>query len=162
MKKKWILPAAAALAVAIAVLVIVLVPRNNNSASPYAERNAEGNIVIRSKNLSSNQVSFIRIGEDSKIELLTRIGDDGRVKVALGTCQSCNGSPAAYYTQEGSLIKCNNCGLTFPLSVLDSPGGGCHPIMIDASIIQETQNGLILNAVGLLQYEDLFRKVAAH
>ena len=51
MKKKWILPAAAALVVAIAVLVIVLVPRNNSSASPYAERNAEGNIVIRSKKL---------------------------------------------------------------------------------------------------------------
>ena len=98
MKKKWILPAAAALAVAIAVLVIVLVPRNNSSASPYAERNAEGNIVIRSKNLSSDQVSFIRIGADSKIELLARIGDDGRIKAALGTCQSCNGSPAAYYT----------------------------------------------------------------
>ena len=161
MKKKWILPAVAALAVAIAVMVIILVPRNN-SASPYAERNAEGNIVIRSKDLSSDQVSFIRIGADSKIELLARIGDDGRVKVALGTCQSCNGSPVAYYTQEGSLIKCNNCGLTFPLSVLDFPGGGCHPIMIDASIIQETQDGLILNTTGLSQYEDLFRKVAAH
>ena len=37
MKKKWILPVAAALTVAIAVLVIVLVPKNNNSASPYGE-----------------------------------------------------------------------------------------------------------------------------
>lgn len=36
MKKKWILPAAAALAVAIAVLVIVLVPRNNNIAAGWA------------------------------------------------------------------------------------------------------------------------------
>lgn len=162
MKKKWILPAAAALAVAIAVLVIVLVPKNTNSASPYAERNAEGNIVIRSKDLSSAQVSFIRIGADSKIELLARMGGDGRAKAALGTCQSCNGSPAAYYTQEGSLLKCNNCGLTFPLSVLDAPGGGCHPIMIDASLIQETQDGLILNTAGLMRYEDLFRKVAAH
>jgi uncharacterized membrane protein len=162
MKKKWILPAAAALTVAIAVLVIVLVPKNNNSASPYAERNAEGNVVIRSKDLSSAQVSFIRIGADSKIELLARIGDDGRAKAALGTCQSCNGSPAAYYTQEGSLLKCNNCGLTFPLSVLDAPGGGCHPIMIDTSLIRETQDGLILNTAGLMRYEDLFRKVAAH
>ena len=161
-KKRWILPGIAAVAVLAAVLVIVFVPRNNTKANPFAERNAEGNVVIRSKNLSADQVSFIRIGEDSKIELLARIGDDGNVKVALGTCQSCNGSPAAYYTQEGSLLKCNNCGLTFPLNVLDSPGGGCHPIMIDASIIQETQDGLILNTAALLQYEYLFEKVAAH
>ena len=52
--------------------------------------------------------------------------------------------------------------VTSLLIMLDSPGGGCHPIMIDASIIQETQDGLILNTAGLLQYEDLFRKVAAH
>lgn len=162
MKKKWVLPGIAALTVLIAVLVIVFVPRNSTNANPFAERNAEGNIVIPSKNLSADQVSFIRIGEDSKIELLARIGDDGSAKVALGTCQSCNGSPAAYYTQEGSLLKCNNCGLTFPLNVLDSPGGGCHPIMIDASMIQETKDGLILNTAALLQYEYLFEKVAAH
>ena len=162
MKKKWILPIIAVVMAIVAVLVIVLIPRRTNQTSaPVVLTETDGNILIRTASLSSDQISFLRL-ENSRIELLARLGDDGKTKVALGTCQSCNGAPGAYYTQQGNVLQCNNCGLTFPLSVLDSPGGGCHPIMIDASLIRETQDGLILNAAGLLQYEDLFRKVAAH
>ena len=161
-KKKWILPGVAALMVVAAILVVALMPGKNAGRGSLAERNQNGDIVVRGKGLFSDKVAFFRVAEDSGIELLARIGEDGGVKVALGTCQSCNGSPGAYYTQEGNLLKCNNCGLTFPLSVLDSPGGGCHPIMIDPSIIRETQDGVVLDASALLQYEYLFEKVAAH
>lgn len=162
MKKKWILPGLAGLMAVVAALVVLLVPGSGQKNSVYAQRDSSGNIIINASALSADHVSFIRLAADSKIELLARIGDDGSAKVALGTCQSCNGSPDAYYTQEENLLRCNNCGLTFPLSVLDAPGGGCHPIMIDTSIIQETQDGLALNAEGLLRYEYLFEKVAAH
>ena len=152
----------AALMVVAAILVIALMPGKNAGRGRLAERNQNGDIVVRGEGLFSDKVAFFRVAEDSGIELLARIGEDGGVKVALGTCQSCNGSPGAYYTQEGNLLKCNNCGLTFPLSVLDSLGGGCHPIMIDPSIIRETQDGVVLDASALLQYEYLFEKVAAH
>ena len=162
MKKKWLLPGLAGLMAVVAALVILLLPGSGQKHSVYSQRDSSGNIVINASGLSSDQITFMRLAADSKIELLARIGDDGGVKVALGTCQSCNGSPDAYYTQEGDLLRCNNCGLTFPLGVLDAPGGGCHPIMIDTAIIQETQDGLILNTEGLLRYEYLFEKVAAH
>ena len=132
MNKNWILPGVAAATALIALLLTALLPGTKLDAEPvaeavasvYAEQDGDGNIVIRRSDLSSEQVSFIRVAESSNIELLARLGDDGGISVALGTCQSCNGSPRAYYTQDGDLLTCNNCGLTFPLSVLDTPGIG--------------------------------------
>lgn len=118
--------------------------------------------LISTDSLRTDQVSFIRPVSGSRIELLARLGDDGKVKAALGTCQSCNGSPMAYYTQVGDLLRCNNCGQTFPLSVLDTPGGGCHPIMIDAAVLTETGDGLLVDTDMLGQYEPLFSRVAEH
>ena len=161
--KKWILPGIAALAAVVAIAVTVALPvGDKTTGSAYAEQDGDGNIVIRRSALSSDQVSFIRIAEDSNIELLARIGEDGGIKVALGTCQACNGSPRAYYTQEGDVLKCNNCGLTFPLAVLDEPGGGCHPLMFSSSFVQASDGEVRLNLEALLQCEPLFEKVAAH
>lgn len=168
MKRKWILPGVAAAAALVALLLTAFLPAAKPGAEPaaeagaYAERDGEGNIVIRKSALSSDQVSFIRVAEDSNIELLARLGDDGGISVALGTCQSCNGSPRAYYTQEGDVLRCNNCGLTFPLAVLDAPGGGCHPLMFSSSFVQESEEEIRLNLEALLQCESLFEKVAAH
>ena len=161
--KKWLLPGIAALAAVVAIAVTVALPAGDKTTgSAYAEQDGDGNIVIRRSALSSDQVSFIRIAEDSNIELLARIGEDGGIKVALGTCQACNGSPRAYYTQEGDVLKCNNCGLTFPLAVLDEPGGGCHPLMFSSSFVQASDGEVRLNLEALLQCEPLFEKVAAH
>lgn len=180
-QKKWILPLAAGIMAALALIVVLFIPKGRDkgnsstatqavdqpgataqSADAVAEPDDEGNLVIHADRLSPDQVSFIGISENSRIELLARLGDDGTVKAALGTCQSCNGSPRAYYTQEGDKLKCNNCGLTFPISVLDSPGGGCHPIMPDESLLQYQGSDLKIDLAGLSSYEDLFAKVAEH
>ena len=178
---KWILPLVAGIMAALALIVVVFIPKSadkeGGSAIPpetdqasaearpadaAAEPDGEGGLVIYADRLSSDQVSFIRISEDSRIELLARLGDDGMVRAALGTCQSCNGSPRAYYTQEGDVLRCNNCGLTFPISVLDSPGGGCHPIMPAEEILQYQGSDLKIDLKGLSAYEDLFSKVEDH
>ncbi len=122
----------------------------------------EGNLRILAESLTTEKISFIRPSEDSKLEFLAHKDGDGNVRIALGTCQSCNGSPMAYYTQEGDLLKCNNCGQTFPISVVDHPGGGCHPIMIDEKLIKEIEGGILLNMDALKIYEPLFAKVAEH
>ena len=171
--KKWILPAVAAVAVIAAVLVLVIVPgKDGGSSVPSGPSGGNsqsdpdavgsGDYLIKISELSSDKVSFIRPVTGSRIELLARIGDDGEPKVMLGTCQSCNGSPGAYYTQEGDQLKCNNCGLTFPLNVLDSPAGGCHPIKPDDSVFTVTDEGIVIHTDLLMQYEELFSKVADH
>ncbi len=68
----------------------------------YARLNENGDVIIYADDLSSDKVSYLRYSEDSRIELLAIKGEDGRPKVALGTCQSCNGSPYAYYVQSGN------------------------------------------------------------
>lgn len=168
-EKRFLLPLAAGIMVALALIVVVFIPKGVDkpggtkaSGNAVAETDGEGNLVIYADRLSSDQVSFIRISEDSRIELLARLGDDGMVKAALGTCQSCNGSPGAYYTQEGNELRCNNCGLTFPISVLDSPGGGCHPIMPGEEIVRYEGSDLAIDLDGLSAYEDLFSRVADH
>ena len=94
MKKKWILPGVAAAATVIALLLTVWLlavepgTEPDAAAGAYAEQDGEGNIIIRRSALSADQVSFIRIAEDSNIEVLARLGDDGGISVALGTCQS--------------------------------------------------------------------------
>lgn len=161
MKKIWFLPAAAAVAAAAALVTFVMVSGRETGAQAGSSAQQEGRLVIQESGLSSDKVSFIRV-DDSKIELLARIGDDRHIKVALGTCQSCKGSPWAYYTQRDDQLMCNNCGLTFALSVLDAPGGGCHPITLDSSIIKETEGQVEISLDALRPYEYLFEKVESH
>lgn len=180
-KSSRLLPLAALFMVALMLVIVFFVPKNagtdkdetdpanevNNgsvsqASSSVSEINEDGNLVIYADRLSSEEVSFIRVSENSRIELLARLGDDGTVKAALGTCQSCNGSPGAYYTQNNEELMCNNCGLTFPVSVLDNPGGGCHPIMIKEEIMTYEGNDLVIDLEGLSIYEELFEGVADH
>lgn len=167
-KKKvtgMILPIVAGIAILIAVIVVVFIPKENKvsnegTAGLYS---LEGDvIVVEADLLKTDTVSFFKPIENSPIELLARIGDDGKARVALGTCQSCNGAPGAYYTQEEEVLKCNNCGLTFPVSVLDSPGGGCHPIMLDEAIVSYREDDVVIDTKGLASYEVLFANVEKH
>lgn len=143
----------------------VLIPPDteipNSVNAPFVDTDEE-HLIIFAESLKTDVVSFIQLSPDSKIELLARKGSDGSVKIALGTCQSCNGSPYAYYTQEENFLICNNCGQAFPIEVLDQPGGGCHPIMIDESIISPVEGGISLDIKGLKEYEPLFAKVEKH
>lgn len=172
-KKSVLLPLTAGLMVALALMVVFFVPGGSerNRMEIAAGESAQtgtvaeiegGNLVIFKDRLSSESISFIKLPGNSRIELLSRLGEDGTVKAALGTCQSCNGSPGAYYTQEDGELKCNNCGLTFPLSVLDSPGGGCHPIMLEEELMHYDGTALTIDLEGLSVYEELFSRVADH
>ncbi|MCR5487650.1 MAG: DUF2318 domain-containing protein [Lachnospiraceae bacterium] len=172
--KKWVLPVIAVTAVITAVIVVLIFrDRNEGKGTSVSESPAvvsdsdvitgsDKDLLIRKTELSTEKVSFIRPIEESKIELLARIGEDGEIKIVLGICQSCNGAPGAYYIQKGDQLQCNNCGLTFPLNVLDSPGGGCHPIMLNESVFTKTKEGIIIHTDLLAQYEELFNKVAEH
>ena len=143
----------------------VLIPTDTeipNSVNAPVVDTDEEHLIILAESLKTDVVSFIQLSPDSKIELLARKGSDGSVKIALGTCQSCNGSPYAYYTQEENFLICNNCGQAFPIEVLDQPGGGCHPSMIDESIISPVKGGISLDIKGLKEYEPLFAKVENH
>ena len=184
--KKIVLPALAAALVLAAVLVFVFVPKNaalpetadetapgildqrtGTAAAPRtdavpADRDANENVVIPASALSADRISFYRIAEGDKTELIAILGEDGMPRAALGTCASCNGSPYAYYVQAGDELQCNNCHLTFPLSVIGEEGSGCHPIMIAPAGLEISADGIVIDAAVVAEYAPLFEKITDH
>lgn len=70
------------------------------------------------------------------IGLLTVRDSKGNVKVIINTCQSCEGSPSAYFVQIGDEIQCQNCKSTFAIDNLDNVvENGCNSMLIKDGII---------------------------
>lgn len=162
--QRYVLPAIAALLAVTAAVVLLAVPKREAASvsALYAQRDGDGNITISASDLSEGELTVLKFAEDSKIELIMTLDNEGVVQAALGTCQSCMGSPGAYYTQNGNLLQCNNCGLTFPMSVIGGGGRGCHPIPIGEEAIKRTADGLVIDSETVAAAEPLFVTVAPH
>lgn len=61
------------------------------------------------------------------MQLIVRKDASGAVSLAYNTCQSCSGSPYAYYEVVGSCLVCRNCGNAFTFDKVGKSGYGCHP-----------------------------------
>lgn len=99
-------------------------------------------IEIPTENLSEN-VSFIDYnynGTDMQLMLLKT--SDGKIRCALNTCQVCNGSPYAYFVQEGNAVICQNCGNSFALEEIGEARGGCNPIPVE---FEQTEDKAVVN-----------------
>lgn len=97
-----------------------------------AKLNDDGNIIINEKDITT-KAKYISYEYDGVIiGLLAVRNSEGKVIVVVNTCQSCGGSPYAYFAQVGDKIQCQNCGNLFAIDDLDnlSPDG-CNPIGIE-------------------------------
>ena len=116
---------------------------SNNSSKPAhlkeilgdvlkAKLDKDGNIIIEEESIT-NQVSYIAYEyEGVTIGLLAVRNSEGKVIVVINTCQSCGGSPYAYFVQVGNKIQCQNCGNLFAIDDLDNlTPDGCNPIGIE-------------------------------
>ena len=82
------------------------------------------------------------------VALITRTlsAMDG-VHSAFNTCQNCTPSPKAFYTQEGDVLKCENCGFTFAAEEVGIVHGGCNPWPIDG--VEITADTVVIPAAAL-------------
>jgi len=71
----------------------------------------------------------LRVGS-TNMEVLAVKASDGSIRTAFNTCQVCNGSPRAYYKQEGNTLVCQNCGNIFEMDMVEQQRGGCNPVPI--------------------------------
>ena len=66
------------------------------------------------------------------MQLIALLDADGNPRLAFNTCQSCGGSPYAWFEDLGNgALQCQNCGLTFPLDTVGTEKAqGCNPVTI--------------------------------
>lgn len=133
------LPIVAAVVVVAAVAAIAL-PKllggDKGARSPAKAESGE-NIEISVDSLSS-MASFYDYDADSvTVEIMALRDSDGKVRVALNTCQVCAGSPYAYFVQEGDNFICQNCGNVFPTEVVGvntANENGCNPVPVTEDV----------------------------
>ena len=111
-----------------------------------ADLDSNGNIIINEKDIDIFATYIDYEYEGVTIGLLVVRNSSGKVIVVVNTCQSCGGSPYAYFVQVNDKIQCQNCGNLFAIDDLDNlVPDGCNPIGIenridkDGKIIIETK-----------------------
>lgn len=154
----------------IAIIVIIVVPSNktsdttsNTSRIIDAYVNEDGDVEINLDDLDTSNATFINYKlNDTTIELVAIINDQGNVDIAFNTCQVCNGSPKAYFIQQNDMLICQNCGNAFSLSSIGSMAYGCNPMTIDTNNLSNEDTKVVISQDFLSQNQDLFINVAQH
>lgn len=103
-----------------------------NISSNVSDAEVEnGKVKVQASKLSE-QITLVDYDSNgTKMELMLVKTSDGVIRGALNTCQVCNGSPYAYFEQQGDMIVCQNCYNQFSLSDIGVQHGGCNPIPLD-------------------------------
>ena len=116
-----------------------------------ANLNNDGNIIIKTKDITTKAMYISYEYEGITIGLLAVRDSKNNVKVVVNTCQSCGGASNAYFVQVGNKIQCQNCKNMFAIDELDNlEDGGCNPIAIKDKKIQD---GVI--TIGVDQLKEL-------
>ena len=116
-----------------------------------ANLNDDGNIIIKTKDITTKAMYISYEYEGITIGLLAVRDSKNNVKVVVNTCQSCGGDPNVYFVQVGNKIQCQNCKNMFAIDELDNlEDGGCNPIAIKDKKIQD---GVI--TIGVAQLKEL-------
>lgn len=115
------------LASVVIVAAVVLLTRNGQDPS----RTGASDDIVIVKDTITDTVQFIpvKVGK-TNLEVMAVKAGDGTIRTAFNTCQVCNGSPRAYYKQEGDTVVCQNCGNRFNMDMIEVQRGGCNPIPI--------------------------------
>lgn len=117
--------------------------------------NSDGDIVIDKSEVNDEVRYYSYEYNGVTIGLLAVRDSSGDVKVVVNTCQSCQGSPYAYFVQVGDSIQCQNCGSVFEIDKLDElETGGCNPIGIKEK--QDDGEKITISHWEIESYKDKF------
>ncbi len=125
---RHVIIAVSVITVLVAALFIINGNKSRNDGSV-----PKGNDIVITKSEITGAVTFIptKVG-NTNMEIMAVKASDGTIRTAFNTCQVCNGSPRAYYRQEGDTLVCQNCGNQFSMDMIEVEKGGCNPIPIMA------------------------------
>ena len=116
---------------------------------------SNGDIVLNKDEITDEVSYYSYEFEGVVIGLLAVRDSSGKVIVVINTCQSCGGSPYAYFVQVGNKIQCQNCGNYFDIDSLDNlEEDGCNPIGIVEKV--EDDKKITISHVEIEQYKEKF------
>jgi len=92
------------------------------------------------------------------MEVIAVRAPDGTIRTALNTCQICYSSGKGYYTQQGDVLVCNNCGNRFKISQVEMVKGGCNPVPITKEYKTDQGGYIVISQDFLEQAKPLFLK----
>lgn len=151
--------ATAVAVIAIAVVLIKPGDKGNNASSTEgtssdttsdnassgnaipASLNENGDVVIEVDDITEDATFYSYDLDGTDMGLLVVRASDGTIRTAFDTCQICNGSPYAYFTQQDDKFQCQNCGNIYSVDMIEQERGGCNPvpIMADEKTVTDTQ-----------------------
>lgn len=108
--------------------------------------NETGDVVIQIADITETATFYSYDSNGTKMGLFAVKASDGTVRTALNTCQICNGSPYAYFTQQDDTFQCLNCGNIYSLDMIEQERGGCNPVPIMADEKTVTDKEIIIPA----------------
>ncbi|WMJ87859.1 DUF2318 domain-containing protein [Anaerocolumna sp. MB42-C2] len=100
------------------------------ASSKKAALNDDGDVVINVADITENATFYEYDFNGTTMGFFAVKASDGTIRTALNTCQVCNGSPYAYFEQQGDSFQCQNCGNQFSLDMIGQERGGCNPVPI--------------------------------
>ena len=137
--------AIAALIVLAAALIVTILPRLSDKKDGSGDAAASnGDLVVRAEEIGTQASYFDRDVDGVTVQVLAVRASDGTVRLALNTCQVCNGSPYAYFEQDGDDFVCQNCHNRFSSTDIGTVSGGCDPVPITAEIYREEDGALVI------------------
>ena len=160
-KHRNLLPVIAA-AVVIAAAAVTLLPKNsedkNDAQVLESTASVSGSdLLIQSKDIGTAASYFDYDANGINVQVFAVQASDGTIRLALNTCQICNGSPYAYFEQDGDWFICQNCRNRFASTDVGVLNGGCNPVPITDQVYTEQDGTITIPASFLDESADLFR-----
>ena len=116
---------------------------------------AEAGLTIPLDSLSAEPLFVDWEQDGTAMQLIALLDGSGQARLAYNTCQSCAGSPYAYFTYANGLLTCQNCGNQFGLEAVGAVVGGCNPMPVGESRVEDGQ--LVIPASELKEAAPAFR-----
>ena len=146
-----------AVAVVVTAFAITFLPYIISNKPSIADTSDSGELVFSTTEIGATASYFPVETKNGIIEVFAVRAQDDSVRLALNTCQVCNGSPYAYFVQTGDFFICQNCGNAFATNSIGEESGGCNPVPITHDVYRE-ENGIITIPASFLE-ENAYRFV---
>ncbi len=139
-------------AVILITAVVLLTRKDTDSGRP-----GTADDIVIDRNAVTDTVQFfpVKVGK-TRMEVMAVKASDGTIRTAFNTCQVCNGSPRAYYKQQGDLVVCQNCGNRFSMDMIEVQRGGCNPVPIAQDEKTDDGDTIIIPGDTLVKNRGLF------